>query len=278
MLNFSFDSSVDICNVTGVNDKTVSEIVIPDYVTSIESSAFKDCFALQCITLPFIGASKTAEKGYDQVLGYIFGYTISHGSAINGAICQYNSNNDFYCYYIPISLKTVILSDNVTSICSSAFYNCSNLTNVTIPDSVTFIGNSSFRNCSNLTCVTIGNGVSSIGQSSFENCSSLTSVTIPDSVTTIENYAFYGCVRLNAINVDTNNINYYSENNCLIEKTTNTLILGCNNSVIPTGITSIGDFAFSKYINLSNVIIPEIPTFALSLLYSTEYSAKISIN
>lgn len=340
MLNFSFNSSVDICDVTGVNDKTVSEIVIPDYVTDIESSAFKDSFALQCITLPFIGASKTAEKGYNQVLGYIFGYTISHGSAINGTICQYNSNNDFYCYYIPTSLKTVILSDNVTSICDSAFYNCSNLTNVTIPDSVTFIGNSSFRNCSNLTSVTIGNGVSSIGQSSFENCSNLTnvtipesvvsidyyafrdcdkledihiadltawckipkisnlmsygsinkkiflknktitdlripdgvtnigkyafegccevtSVTIPNSVTTIENYAFYGCVGLNAINVDTNNINYYSENNCLIEKTTNTLILGSNNSVIPTGVTSISDFAFSKYINLSSVIIPD---------------------
>ena len=93
--------------------------------------------------MPFIGASKAANKGYDQVFGYIFGYDITTQSDIPGATCQWyvrgSSYGTYYHYYIPSSLKNVILSDCVTSVGGKAFYNCSNLTNITIPDSVTSI-------------------------------------------------------------------------------------------------------------------------------------------
>ena len=47
---------------------------------------------------------------------------------------------------------------SVTSIGSSAFYNCRSLTSVTIPNSVTSIKDHAFSNCDSLTSVTIGNG------------------------------------------------------------------------------------------------------------------------
>ena len=50
MSNFNFNSSVDKCNITGVKDKTVSETVIPDYVTSIGEWAFYNCSRLKNIT------------------------------------------------------------------------------------------------------------------------------------------------------------------------------------------------------------------------------------
>ena len=96
-------------------------------------------------------------------------------------------------------IKSVVISDGVTSIGYGAFYNCSSLTSVTIPDSVTSIGSGAFENCSSLTSVTIGNGVTSIGYSAFYRCSSLTSVTIPDSVTSIGNCAFDGCSSLTSV-------------------------------------------------------------------------------
>lgn len=174
MSNFNFNSSVDTCNITGVKNKTVSEIIIPDYVTSIGSNALRGCNSLASITLPFIGASRTANSGYDRVFGYIFGYTTTSSSSyVSGATCQYDSNNKYYHYYIPASLKTVILSDSVTSIGAGAFYDCSGLTSVTI-----------------------GGSVTTIGSSAFYNCSGLTSVTIPDSVKSICEYAFYGCDKL----------------------------------------------------------------------------------
>lgn len=121
MSNFNFNTSVDTCNITGLRDKTVSEIIIPDYVTSIGEYAFYGCNSLASITLPFIGASRTASYGYNEVFGYIFGYTTSSDSYVSGATYQYYYNGVYYHYYIPTSLKTVILSDSVTSIGNYAF-------------------------------------------------------------------------------------------------------------------------------------------------------------
>lgn len=50
-------------------------------------------------------------------------------------------------------LKSVTISDSVTSIDDNAFYSCSSLESITIPSSVTSIGNYAFRFCSRLTSV-----------------------------------------------------------------------------------------------------------------------------
>ena len=98
-----------------------------------------------------------------------------------------------------IATGDFVIPNDVTSIDSSAFVNCTSLTSITIPDSVTSIGDSAFHNCSSLTSVTIGSGVTSIGVGAFCNCRGLTSVTIPDSVTEIGIGAFYGCKSLTSI-------------------------------------------------------------------------------
>ena len=68
------------------------------------------------------------------------------------------------------------ISNSVTSIGDSAFYNCSSLTSIIIPDSVTLIASSTFYGCSNLTFVLIGSNVSNILYDVFENCNRLTKV------------------------------------------------------------------------------------------------------
>ena len=81
--------------------------------------------------------------------------------------------------------------------------------------------------------------VREIDYAAFENCSNLKSVVIPASVIYIGSFAFKGC-DLEKITVDADNPKYYSEGNCLIERSSGTLIQGCNTSMIPNTVTSIG--------------------------------------
>ena len=167
--NFKFSSKLKFCEIEGVYDKTITEVVIPDYVTSIGKYAFSDCSGFASITIP------------DSVT------SIGIGAFEN---CS--------------GLTSIVILDSVTSIGDSAFYNCSGLKSVTIGNSVASVGGGAFYNCSGLKSVTIGNSVTSIGGGAFENCSGLTSIVIPDSVTSIGDYAFSHCSGLTSITIPNN--------------------------------------------------------------------------
>jgi len=159
-------------------------------------------------------------------------------------------------------LTSLTIPNSVTSIATSAFSACSGLTNLTIPNSVISIGNSAFEGCTGLTSLTIPNSVISIGINAFRGCTGLTSLTIPNSVTSIGNEAFRSCSGLEQIIVDEDNPSYDSRENCnaLIITSTNKLITGCKNTIIPNSVTSIGDHAFYECSGLTSLTIPNSVT------------------
>lgn len=133
------------------------------------------------------------------------------------------------------------------------------IANADIPDFVTKIGSEAFFQCALLTSVTIPDSVTEIGAGAFDRCGSLESIVIPKSVKNIGAGVFAGCDKLENITVEDGNTVYRSENNCLIETETKTLIAGCKKSVIPTdgSVTKIGSNAFASLKSLEFVNIPE---------------------
>ena len=104
--------------------------------------------------------------------------------------------------------------------------------------------------------------VTSIAERAFDGCSNMTSITIPSSVTSVGSGAFYGCSGLTSIVVEDGNEIYDSRDNCnaIIETGTNTLIAGCNNTVIPSSVTSIGEGAFKSRLYMPSMAIPNSVT------------------
>jgi len=152
----------------------------------------------------------------------------------------------------------------VTGIEHGAFSDCNALTSVTFSSGLNImvtIGDRAFYGCSALTSLNLGDRVDSIGLDAFNSCG-LTSVTIHNSVTFIGPRAFAACPDLTHIFVWNNNSVYDSRDNCnaIIETSSNTLIVGCKNSIIPNSITTIGQFAFWNCGELASIHIPNSVT------------------
>ena len=101
-----------------------------------------------------------------------------------------------------------------------------------------------------------------IRANAFEGCTALTSITIPKNVTGLGMDVFLGCSKLTALNVEEGNAYYDSRDGCnaLIEKESNKLIRGCQNTRIPDGVTSIEDRAFKGCSRLTSITIPSSVT------------------
>lgn len=169
-----------------------------------------------------------------------------------------------YSYYyrgnsvtIPSFVKYNSTSYLVTAIGNDAF-SYSHITSVVIPNSVTTIGSYAFAG-SDFESIDIPNSVTTIENNAFDDCMNLETLEIPKSVTSIGKKAFYNCPSLTSITVDSKNKVYDSRNNCnaIIETVKEELRFGCQNTVIPNSVKTIGYYAFARCIHLESIEIPE---------------------
>lgn len=187
VFNDSWSNPLCFANHLFMDDREITDLEIPDSVTSIGGRAFCECSSLTSVTIP----NSVKSIGEYAFLGCSKMTSITIGNSVT-SIGYMTFRN---CY----SLISVNIPNSVTLIGDWAFSDCSGLTSVIIGNSVTSIGDVAFRGCSGLTSITIPNSVSLIGKNTFSGCSKLISVTIPNSVTSMGDRIFYGCSSLTSV-------------------------------------------------------------------------------
>lgn len=238
-------------------ENRLTEINIPNSVTSMGAYAFTGCWDMVGVTIGS-GVESIGEGAFYGCTGveeFIVSsenedYSSEDGVLFNKeqtTLIQFPAASSQTSYDIPVG---------VTSIGSSAFESCVNLTGITIPSTVENIGDAAFQWCANLTGLTIPNGVRLIGNRAFYSCDGLLSLTIPESVERIGESAFSDCSGLTDLTIEG------------AVGVTGTSIGAnafswCGNLVTATledGVVGIGDYGFYHCYKLSSVTISDTVT------------------
>lgn len=205
-----------------MNGKEVTDIVIPEGVTTIKQYAFFGGEGLTSVTIPSSMAS--IEKDAFKNCSSLTAVNIKDVTSWCGIeFDEYNnaqtSNPLQLAHHLFMNgneVTDLVIPEGVTAIKQYAFRRCENLTSVSFPKSLTSIGNKAFDGCTGLTAVHLsdvgawcaipfiengsGDNPLKIAGHLFMNGQEIMDLVIPEGVTSISYGAFNGC-KFNSVSI-----------------------------------------------------------------------------
>lgn len=190
--------------------RTITEIVIPEGITTIPAYMFYQCPLLTKVTLPstiktigtyaFYQCTSLTEINFPEGLVSIGAYAFYQCPALlNVTFPSTLTSLDNYAFAGCTVLQNVTLPETLLTIANAAFHNCRNISTMVLPEGTSMLYPSIFQQCIGLVSVTIPSTVQTLNTSCFNGCTSLARIEIPNSVTTIAQQAFDSCIALRDI-------------------------------------------------------------------------------
>jgi len=250
-----------------VKGKSPAKVSVKSGTTTIAPSAFESAYSLISVTIP--DSVKTIGKDAFEGCSNLVEITIpDSGTIVEGLNLDrtkwYENLPDGVIYIGKVlyavkgeSPAKITVKSGTARIASYAFFGKENLTEIIIPSSVKSIGQRAFCE-SGVTAVTLGSGVTEVEDYAFCGCNSLKTVTIGKNVTSISSKAFEDCGYLTAIQVDSNNATYSSDNKGVLFNKNKTVLIRAPEALkgdytIPGSVKKIGENAFYYCKNLLSV-------------------------
>ena len=271
LAGLTFTHVGDEYTITGVEDRTISSVVLPNYVVAIADGAFENCTSLKALsiaesvtqlsegllsgcsslvdlTIPFVGstAGKTANDTNQYPFGFIFG-TSSYTNSTKVTQSYYGlstTTTTNTTYYIPSSLRRVTVTGG--NILYGAFCGCWSLNSITIGANVTGIfDDAPFYGCKKLAEVC--------------NNSSMTFSTLiyEHSERAIRHGVRFIHTGDSNLTVDEKGFAIYSDRN---QKILVAYIGADSSPIIPSGVSEINIYAFYNCTDITSVTIPSSVT------------------
>lgn len=242
----------------------LTEIVIPKGIAVIGEDAFKNCTNLTSVTLPTSVTYLKEDAFYGcKNLTRLYLTDLAAWCAIEVENMYANPLQYANELYLNGEMITeLVIPEGVTAIAPYAFWNLDGMISVTIANSVTSVGEYAFAECDGLLSVTLGTGLSAIDQYAFRNCTSLQDVTLLQCTPEIGFYVFSECRKLQNVYItdlaDWCGMSFVSYESNPLYYADNLYVNGelITELVIPEGVTSIGDRAFSCCGGIKSVTIP----------------------
>ena len=180
--------------------------------------------------------------------GRMFEYFMAEGTDMPQSTAPWAEYGD--------KITKLVIEEGATSVGDFAFYYFMNLTTVVLPSTgLQRIGSCAFYECP-VKEINLPEGIEEIGDMAFRS-NKIETLTVPNSLKKLNSSAFSRCP-LKSIAVASDNSMFDSRGNCnaIIRTATNELILGCETTVIPEGVASIGFDAFNYCKGLTSITIP----------------------
>ncbi len=255
--------NVKIIGNNAFNDCTALKTVnFPDGLEVIDHHAFSSCTSLEEITLPSslktLGGSAFSGDTSLKTVNLLGGQDLIIGA---------------YCFNGCTAIETVTMGAGIIEIKTnnedSTFSGLENLTNIQLSPTLQALPYNAFYGCKSLKTIEFPDGLETIDHHAFSDCTALEEITLPPNLKTLGSNIFSGATNLKTVHL-------LGGQNLTVGKSCFVGASALETVTMGEGIVGIGEYAFEKLENLTNVQLS--PTLQTIESYAFQNSGLAEID